>query len=107
MLTRPEPDKVSRSDDGDKNARAAGIDQVLDHISANSQGRPVIVAGDTNDRWTNSGRSISKLADAGFTDAWVELANGGQFPAEGAAANPCDVPAASTQCEIVDKVLYV
>ena len=66
----------------------------------------MIIGGDTNDRYTNSGLSINKLIDAGFHDPWVELIQGGQFPTPGAPANPCSVPAASNQCEIVDKVFY-
>ena len=98
--------KLYSGDSGDFSARASGVQQILDYMSANSAGRAVIVAGDTNDRYTNSGRSISRFADAGFKDAWVERVNGGVYPAEGAAANPCAVPAASSACEIVDKVLY-
>lgn len=67
--------------------------------------RPVIIAGDTNDRWTNSGRSIDKLTTEGFKDAWVELVQAGRYPEAGAPANPCNVPAANNECEIVDKVL--
>ncbi|EWG52155.1 hypothetical protein FVEG_10963 [Fusarium verticillioides 7600] len=94
------------SDQGDVDARSAGIDQILAYINANSQGRAVIVAGDTNDRWTNAGRSINKLTDAGFSDSWVQLIQGGKFPTAGATANPCKVPAADNTCEIVDKVFY-
>ncbi|WZH45421.1 Endonuclease/exonuclease/phosphatase [Fusarium acuminatum] len=94
------------SDKGDLDARSAGIDQILDYIKTNSKDRAVIVAGDTNDRWTNAGRSIDKLTGAGFKDAWVQLINGGTFPVAGATANPCKVPAADNKCEIVDKVFY-
>ncbi|KAH7031470.1 Endonuclease/exonuclease/phosphatase [Microdochium trichocladiopsis] len=91
---------------GDFAARSAGIDQILVYINANSAGRAVIIAGDTNDRYTNSGRSITKLRDAGFKDSWVERIKGGVYPTEGAAANPCPVPAPNNACEIVDKILY-
>ncbi|RFN44610.1 hypothetical protein FIE12Z_11154 [Fusarium flagelliforme] len=94
------------SDDGDVKAREAGIDQILEYIKSNSNGRAIIIGGDTNDRWTNAGRSINKLTDAGFSDAWVQLINGGKFPTAGAAADPCKVPAANNKCEIVDKVFY-
>ncbi|KAM0195793.1 hypothetical protein ACHAPI_006348 [Fusarium lateritium] len=94
------------SDKGDIDARAAGIDQILEYVKSNSKDRAVIVAGDTNDRWTNSGRSIDKLTGAGFKDTWVQLVNGGTFPTAGAPANACKVPAADTKCEIVDKVFY-
>ncbi|EKJ75138.1 hypothetical protein NXS19_006529 [Fusarium pseudograminearum] len=94
------------SDKGDVDARSAGIDQVLAYINSNSNGRAVIIGGDTNDRWTNAGRSLNKLTDAGFSDAWVQLIQGGKYPTAGAAADPCKVPAADNKCEIVDKVFY-
>ncbi|KAJ4205890.1 hypothetical protein NW759_014367 [Fusarium solani] len=94
------------SDKGDIDARSAGIDQILAWVNSNSKGKPVIIAGDTNDRWTNSGRSINKLTDAGFTDSWVQLIRSGSYPQAGAPADPCKVPAADNKCEIVDKVFY-
>lgn len=95
---------MSSSEDGDFDARAAGIDQMLAHISANSGGRAVVLGGDFNDRWTNEGLSINRLTDAGFVDPWVSLIRAGEYPATGA-ANACDVPAANNECEIVDKIL--
>ena len=80
---------------------------MLAYITSNSAGRAVIVAGDTNDRYTNSGVSLTLLTGAGFEDPWVQLVNGGQYPTPGSTANPCAVPAASTSCEVVDKILYV
>ncbi|KAF4449865.1 endonuclease exonuclease phosphatase family [Fusarium albosuccineum] len=94
------------SDQGDVDARSAGIDQVLAYINSHSNGQAVIIGGDTNDRWTNSGRSINKLTDAGFTDPWVKLIRDGSYPQAGATADPCAVPAANNECEIVDKVFY-
>jgi hypothetical protein len=86
-------------------ARQAGIEQLLAYIHSTSAGRAVIVAGDTNDRYTNSGVSTTLLAGAGFYDSWVELVNGGQYPEPGATQNPCTVPPASELCETVDKIL--
>lgn len=78
---------------------------MLAYIEENSVGRAVIIGGDTNDRWTNEGRSIDLLTDAGFEDPWVELIKGGTYPAADGEADACDVPAASNECEVVDKVL--
>lgn len=65
-----------------------------------------MVFGDTNDRYTNAGVSISLLtSEVGLKDPWIELINGGVTPTAGSTANPCGKPAASNQCEIVDKVL--
>lgn len=97
---------VGRSQTGDSNARRAGIVQIINYIESNSAGRAVIIAGDINDRYTNAAVSITLLTnEAGFTDPWVDLIKGGVYPTPGAAANPCGVPAASNNCEVVDKVL--
>lgn len=78
---------------------------MLAYMEENSVGRAVIVGGDTNDRYTNAARSINLLVDAGFTDPWVDLIKGGEYPTAGSPANGCDVPAPSNECEVVDKVL--
>jgi hypothetical protein len=96
----------SSSDQLDVAARRSGIEQMLSYINSNSAGRAIIIGGDTNDRYTNSGLSINLLIDAGFRDPWVDLIKGGQYPAPGSNANGCSVPAASNDCEIVDKVFY-
>ena len=96
---------ASRSNAGDADARRAGVEQLMGYIDATSVGRAVIVAGDTNDRYTNNAVSITLLTGAGFDDAWVELIKGGVYPIPGATADACGVPAASNYCEIVDKVL--
>jgi hypothetical protein len=93
------------SNTGDGNARRADFQQVLTYINAHSVGQAVIVAGDTNDRWTNSDVSLNLFTGAGFTDTWVQLINGGVYPGAGQPANACSVPAASNSCEVVDKVL--
>ncbi|KAL9616978.1 MAG: hypothetical protein Q9160_008205 [Pyrenula sp. 1 TL-2023] len=93
------------SEEGDIDARSSGTNQLLSYIQANSAGRAVVVAGDTNDRYTNTGRSIDRLIDAGFTDSWVDLIRDGALPAAGTTSLACAVPAASAECETVDKVL--
>ncbi len=74
-------------------------------MSSNSAGRAIVIAGDTNDRWTNAALSLNLLTQAGFTDPWVDLIKGGVYPTAGSTADPCAVPAASNSCEVVDKVL--
>lgn len=98
-------DVPSSSDTGDSDARRTGMQQIISYMNANSAGRAIILGGDTNDRYTNAARSISLLVDAGFTDSWVQLIKGGVYPTAGAAVDACGVPAASNQCEVVDKVL--
>ncbi|ETI23564.1 hypothetical protein G647_05366 [Cladophialophora carrionii CBS 160.54] len=91
---------------GDKNARRANVQQLLAYIAANSVGRAVVIAGDLNDRYTESGRSIDLLTAAGFHDAWIELVRGGVAPAAGSANIDCGIPAGTNDCEDVDKILY-
>jgi endonuclease/exonuclease/phosphatase family metal-dependent hydrolase len=94
------------NDQGDINARSAGIDQLLAYIEENSAGRAIIIAGDTNDLWTKPALSINKLTDAGFLDPWVDLVRGGVYPTPGSDEGTCDTPAANNNCEVLDKVLY-
>jgi hypothetical protein len=70
-----------------------------------SRGVPVIIAGDFNDRWTNSKGSIDRLTEAGFLDPWVDLIRDGEYPIKGAPADPCGTPAVNNECEVVDKIL--
>ncbi|KAJ4328697.1 hypothetical protein N0V84_000888 [Fusarium piperis] len=90
----------------DRKARSMGLDQILRHVENFSNGRPVIIAGDFNDLWTCSKRSINKLTDAGFTDAWVKLHHNGTIPEPNKTANACAHPPKNNSCEVVDKVFY-
>lgn len=88
-------------------ARRSNISQLSAFIQANSAGNAVIVAGDTNTRYTRSGDNIRTLADDnGLTDAWVQLAKGGVRPTQGADALLCPTTAPPNGCEVVDKILY-
>lgn len=90
---------------GDKDARRGDTNQLLDYIKANSAGRAVVIAGDMNDRYTETGRSIDILINAGFSDSWIELAKGGVEPAAGSPNIDCNIPAGTNNCEDVDKLL--
>ncbi|KAI8651420.1 Endo/exonuclease/phosphatase domain-containing protein [Fusarium keratoplasticum] len=90
----------------DRLARSEGIDQLLRHIKKHSNGRPVILAGDFNDVWTHPKRTINKLTDAGFTDAWVKLHHNGTIPENNGKSNGCAHPPQNNSCEVVDKVFY-
>lgn len=92
-------------DQGDKDARRSDDNQLLNYIKANSIGHAVVIAGDLNDRYTESGRSIDILINAGFSDAWIELAKGGVEPKAGTPWIDCNIPAGSNDCEDVDKIL--
>ncbi|KAF2220449.1 Endonuclease/exonuclease/phosphatase [Elsinoe ampelina] len=95
------------SNDGDASARAAGVQQILTFMGKNSAGRAVIIFGDTNDRYTNRAESVTTLlSSGGLKDPWVDIVKKGVRPVKGTTANACGNPAASLDCEIVDKVFY-
>jgi len=88
-------------------ARRANISQLSAFIQANSAGNAVIVASDTNTRYTRTPDNIRTLvSDNGLTDAWVQLAKGGVQPTQGAEPLVCPTSAPTNTCEVVDKVLY-
>jgi endonuclease/exonuclease/phosphatase (EEP) superfamily protein YafD len=85
-------------------ARTSNIRQLSAYITANSAGNAVIVAGDTNTRYTRSGDNIRLLPQAnGLTDAWVELIRGGADPT---VETICQNPSLTNYCETVDKIFY-
>ncbi|KAJ7595093.1 Endonuclease/exonuclease/phosphatase [Mycena floridula] len=103
------------SDDGDRSARASNFEQLTEFINTWSAGMPVIVAGDTNSRYTSivdSDSLHSFSSNLGLTDSWVKNARAGVYPVEGTDALTCPFPfpAGTTQatmlaCEVVDKIL--
>ncbi|WP_304454090.1 jacalin-like lectin [Nocardiopsis sp. YSL2] len=93
--------------DADLAARRANIGQLTRFIERHSAGNAVVVAGDTNTRYTRTGDNIRELADTlGLADAWVEHARGGDRPAAGAPALVCETNAPTDGCEVVDKILF-
>jgi endonuclease/exonuclease/phosphatase family metal-dependent hydrolase len=95
------------SADADLAARRANISELSAFIAANSAGNAVIVAGDTNTRYTRAGDNIRDLVSAnGLTDAWVQQERGGTPPAVGSPPLGCDDTAVTDACEVVDKILY-
>ncbi|GID30432.1 jacalin-like lectin [Paractinoplanes brasiliensis] len=95
------------STDADLAARRANLTELSAFIAANSAGNAVVVAGDTNTRYTRAGDNIRDLLTAnGLTDAWVEEERGGVPPAAGSPALVCDDATVTDACEVVDKILY-
>ncbi|MFI7541574.1 jacalin-like lectin [Actinoplanes sp. NPDC049599] len=95
------------STDADLAARRANITEISTFIAANSVGNAVVVAGDTNTRFTRAGDNIRELLAAnGLTDAWVQEQRGGVPPVAGSPALVCDDTAVTDACEVVDKILY-
>jgi hypothetical protein len=95
------------STDADLAARRANISEMSAFMAANSAGNAVVVAGDTNTRYTRAGDNIRELLTAnGLTDAWVQEERGGVPPAAGSPALVCEDATVSDACEVVDKILY-
>jgi endonuclease/exonuclease/phosphatase family metal-dependent hydrolase len=95
------------STDADLSARRANITELSSFITAHSAGNAVVVAGDTNTRYTRSGDNIRELLTTnGLTDAWVQQERGGVPPAVGSPAMVCDDAEVTNACEVVDKILY-
>ncbi|CAE6448415.1 unnamed protein product [Rhizoctonia solani] len=83
----------------DQIGRRKNIQQVADYITANSTGNAVIVFGDTNSHYSQSGDNIRLFTTQNkLADAWVR-AIGGNEPAPGSGASICN-------CEKTEKVFY-
>lgn len=98
---------MSRTSKADLAARADNLRQVSNYIKTYSAGNPVLVFGDSNSRYTRKD-DIAQIfrTDNGMTDAWIELVRSGVEPTTETEAPACGNPAASSTCEIVDKLWY-
>lgn len=92
---------------GDETAREAEWVQLTNYLASVPTSDAVIVAGDTNSRYTRGADNLqSFVANNGLTDAWVQLELGGVAPTAGAPPLMCDEAAITNTCEITNKVLY-
>lgn len=98
--------------DGDFAARQKGYDQLVGFISRYSKGNPIVLAGDTNTRYTAAKDPIRVLNErSGMTDVWVQLVRKGVVPPVQQSGNiECPFPAAKGKedinCELIDKAFY-
>lgn len=98
------------TDPEDNAARASQWTQLCNVIKAANTGRPVIVMGDTNSRYTRDDilnlftNPLSDLYDV--RDVWVEKCKGGTYPTLGSDALMVG-QLGYTEGEIVDKVIYL
>ena len=110
----------AETSDADNAARDVQLKQLADAIIATHNGRPVVVLGDTNCRYTRDyikDHFIDRIeADGRFTvrDAYVQKVLGGLYPVVGANAimDQGDISANRQQHgydygEVVDKVFYI
>lgn len=92
---------------GDESAREAEWQQLTSYLQANPTGDAVIVAGDTNSRYTRTADQLQNFAAAnGLSDAWVQLELGGTAPAAGSPDLVCNEAAITNTCEVTNKVFY-
>ncbi len=94
--------------EGSLAARRSNLRQVADFLLATSEGRAVIVLGDTNSRYTRAGDILPEfVATTGVADVWLELTRGGVAPEQGLPLEEgCTVDFADANCERVDKIFY-
>lgn len=91
----------------DETARQNEWQQLTAYMQANSAGDAVIVAGDTNSRYTRGDDQLANFVAAnGLTDAWVQLEQGGVAPPAGAPPLMCDETAITNTCEVTNKTFY-
>ena len=92
---------------GDETAREAEWQQLDSFIATYSAGDAVIVAGDTNSRYTRTLDDLQSFVSTnGLTDAWVQNELGGVAPTAGASPLMCDETAITNTCEVTNKTLY-
>ncbi|WP_308368514.1 MULTISPECIES: jacalin-like lectin [unclassified Microbulbifer] len=96
----------ANTDDNSNSARASNLLQLLEAVQTRSRGHAVIVAGDTNSRYTRAPDKLHEFIAAGFTDVWVEQSRGGIYPQNGDPALLDCADKNSGNCERVDKILY-
>ena len=90
-----------------KEARRGNIKQLCSYIEEHSDGRPVIIMGDFNSRYTREGDTIRAFFNMGFEDLWVKMARNGDVPDIAPdKLDDCDPNRTSSDCERVDKIFY-
>ena len=112
----------SGSDTGHINARASQFQQLAKYINEHRSGRPIIIMGDLNARYTRDDYATNFWSQldtdlyANLQDAWTELIWGGYYPEygtdswvvadkyKGAAG---DIEFGEQEGEVVDKILYI
>ncbi len=94
--------------DPDRRARTKNFAQLAQTIRSKSQDVSVLVAGDFNERYRDTGDNMERLlAETGLTDSWVEFVHQGALPGPDGLASRCDSQDPNdVGCERIDKVLF-
>lgn len=94
----------------DRAARADQLEQLCQAVMMANNGRPKVIMGDTNCRYTRDdilGKLISPLSDNyDVYDAWVTLSKAGVYPALGSDALMVG-DLGYKEGEVVDKIIYL
>lgn len=96
------------SDEPDLAARQANMRQLIAFAQVFSADRAVIIAGDTNSRYTREGDILPELlAELALHEVWIELSRGGVLPEIGPSLRDCPPDDfEGPDCELVDRVFY-
>ena len=115
----------SGSDTDHINARASQFQQLANYINDNRSGRPIIIMGDFNARYTRDDYKTNfwneldaDLRPENLQDAWTELIWGGWYPDYGTPSwvvsdkydpnnTVGDIRMGEQEGEVVDKILYI
>ena len=90
----------------DTDARKANLIQIFEYINENSAGRPVILMGDFNSRYTRLEDTLEVFQQLNFSDTWIDFARSGVYPIkDGHSLMECENPS-SANCETVDKIFF-
>lgn len=94
-------------DEGSFEARRDNMNQLAALIKERSEGKAVIVIGDTNSRYTRSQDNFEQavLRTCNLRDPWIDLVRHGSVPGDGNALTNYNNPN-SGEHEVVDKIFY-
>lgn len=98
--------------EGDIKARASQLTQLATYIKSHDNGRPVLILGDTNCRYTRDDVKgklidpINAVDNLTIHDAWIELIRGGVYPKLG---DPSIMigDEGPQRGEVVDKIFWI
>lgn len=93
-------------DPKDPAARRENLIQIFEFIQEKSAGRPIILMGDFNSRYTRTADTLEIFQQLNLTDTWISYARDGVYPVkDGNSLMECDDPS-SANCETVDKIFF-
>lgn len=94
--------------DADRRVRTKNFAQLAQAIRSKSPDVAVLVAGDFNERYRDTGDNMERLlAETGLMDSWVDFVHQGVLPGPDGLASRCGSQDPNDAgCERIDKVLF-